>query len=259
MKAQRYYPPGVVPLELWDALIDGTPLYQLPELQKPSAVACLVQQLRHGVAERLRTGALPTLHVESVVLAGGGPLQDVCAALTLRGIPAAVSAEPAWIAERGGRALLQAFAPGSAGAVVDVGQTAIKYSDRDGRLRLERDLARVPLELDVRDSADARLFRKRAIEFIASAFHQRRAPEALVLALPCEVAQDLTLAGCSYPWPAGDHLLVRQLLHAAQLEHVPCRVLNDAELAAISVAIVHARPRTLVLTLGLGLGAAYLP
>jgi hypothetical protein len=82
----------------------------------------------------------------------------------------------------------------------------------------------------------------------------------LVLALPCEIEDDLSVAGCSYPWLAGDRALVRDLLAAAELLESPCLVLNDAELAAVSVDLSRARGAgTLVLTLGLGLGGAYLP
>lgn len=260
MSVVRHYAPNVVPLELWDAVIEGVPLYRLPADQVPCAIATLVEQLRLGLAQRLRAGTrLPGLRVERVVLAGGGPLEAAKTQLCARGIHASIADDAAWIAERGGRALLQAFAPEAAGAVIDVGQTAIKYSDAAGRLRLERDLREVPLELDVRDCAEAATFRARTIAFIASALRQRSAPAALVLGLPCEIDADLTVAGCSYPWPAGDRNLVSDILRAAQLERIPCRVLNDAELAALSVSLLHKDDATLVLTLGLGLGAAYLP
>lgn len=248
------------PLELWDALIGATPLYLLAPGLIPGAIAQLVAQLAEGSARRLRAHTrLPKLVIDQVVLAGGGPLVATQAALCARGIDATIASDPAWIAEPGGRALLQTLHAEREGAVLDVGQTALKLSDRTGRLRLARPLDEVPLELDARDPERAADFRARTIAFISSAFRARTPPAALVLALPCEIEDDLSVAGCSYPWPAGDTALIREIMQTAQLGHVPCLVLNDAELAAISVDLTRPHEqRTLVLTLGLGLGAAYL-
>lgn len=259
MSAQRHRPARVLPLELWDALIDGEPLYWLPAEQKPEAIASLVCALRAGSARRLRAHAsLPEVAFERVVLAGGADLGTTLAALRARGLDAEVAPDPAWIAEPGGRALLHALAANE-GAVIDVGQTALKLGDRDGRARRQRDLNEIPLELDARDPDQAPLYRARTVEFIASTLRARARPDALVMGLPCEIGDDLYVAGCSYPWPAGDATLIADILRSAGLERIPCLVLNDAELAALSVDLIcAAHERTLVLTLGLGLGAAYL-
>ena len=142
---------------------------------------------------------------------------------------------------------------------MEVGQTSIKYSDDDGRVRVARSFADVPLEVDVRHLPVDEV-RARTIAFFASVPRARRRPAALVLALPCEVELDLRVAGCSYPWSAGDPSLIRDILAAAGLHDVPCWVLNDAELAGTSVSLDRDPSKsTLVLTLGLGLGGAYLP
>jgi hypothetical protein len=260
MSARRHHAQGVLPLELWDVLLGERPLYLLQPAEIGPAIAETVRQLRVGEARRLRARErLPMLRFEHVVLAGGGALDEAAAALRALGFSVSQAQDPHWIAERGGRALLATVCEPERGAVLDVGQTALKYSDARGRSRWQRSLAEVPLELDARDPAQQASYRANTIAFIAAPLLRAPPLAGLVLALPCEIADDLRVAGCSYPWPAGDRTLIADLLRVAQLSHVPCLVLNDAELAAVSVAAQ--RPNTgatLVLTLGLGLGAALL-
>jgi hypothetical protein len=260
VSARRFHAPDVLPLELWDVLVDGQPLYRVVEADQARSVADVVRQLREGRARRLRGGTqLPRLVVDEVVLTGGRELQGVLAALREQHLSVSIAEDPTWIAERGGRALLAGLGYAS-GAVLDVGQTAIKYSDSRGRRHLPRPFDRVPLELHAREPALLVHYRASVIAFIASAFTGRPAPEALVLALPCEIADDLTVSGCSYPWPAGDAQLVGDILGAVGLADRPCLVLNDAELAAAAVGLGRAPSlSTLVLTLGMGLGGAFFP
>jgi hypothetical protein len=261
MSARRHHLSGLLPLEVWDVLIDDTPVYLLPQADQPQAVAELVCLLRGGRARRLRAdSALPQLSIDRVVLAGGGPLARTRLAMRERGIEAELADEPLWIAEAGGRALLSTLCDPALGAVLDVGQTSLKLCFGGHRKRLPRPLGQVPLELHARDPLCQPGFRANTVAFIAGALLHQPPPRALVLALPCEIADDLSVAGCSYPWLAGDPTLVGDILAAAELSHVPCLLLNDAELAAYSVSLT--RPpgaATLVLTLGLGVGSAYLP
>src|SRR5207244_3196441 len=48
VSVRRYRPEGVLALELWDALIEGQPLYLLPAAEQASAIAQLVVQLQEG-------------------------------------------------------------------------------------------------------------------------------------------------------------------------------------------------------------------
>lgn len=254
MNARRHHPAGVLPLELWDALVGERPLYLLRATEIGPAIAQVVRELSVGKARRLRAHEhLPKLAFERVVLAGGGPIDEAAAALQALGFPTSRAQDPHWIAERGGRALLATLCAPERGAVLDVGQTALKYSDARGRSRWERSLCEVPLELDARDPALHPGYRANTIAFFAAPLLRAPALAGLVLALPCEIADDLSVAGCSYPWLAGDRTLIGDLLRFARLSHVPCLVLNDAELAAVSVAQEgrrrrryagpHARPR----------------
>ncbi|MET0286901.1 MAG: hypothetical protein ABW352_20635 [Polyangiales bacterium] len=247
---KRHHAPGVRALEVWDVVLDGAPLYLLAEQALPSAIVALVRALQQGSARRLRADlALPRLRVDRVLLGGGGVTEPACAALSRANIEARVHPDPVWIGEAGARALC-------AQAVLEIGQTSVKYSDLDGRVRLARPLDRVPLESASR-SLDRALLRARTLEFLASAAQGRRRPASLVLAMPCELGDDLRVAGCSYPWTDGDPRLIADLLALAGLDDVPTRVLNDAELAAVAAQQL-CGPHTLVLTLGLGLGGAYL-
>ena len=85
--------------------------------------------------------------------------------------------------------------------------------------------------------------------------------EGLVIALPSRLDDDGVPEGSSYEGMAGDATLVRDTLEMAGLTDVPVWLLNDAELAAESARMhpaVDAQKRTLVITLGFGLGAALL-
>lgn len=258
--AIRHHPHGVMPLEVWDVLVDDVPLYLLPQAEQPAGIAELARQLQAGRARRLRDSIpLPQLTIDQVVLAGGGCLTSAQTALQSAGFDARLAPEPVWIGEAGGQALLAGLCEPGAGAVLDVGQTSLKYSFQARRRRLVRPLEQVPLELDARDPVLQPRARANTVAFIASAFADTARPAAIVMALPCEIDDALHVAGCSYPWLAGDPTLVADILITAELADTPCLVLNDAELAALSVQLTHPhRGATLVLTVGLGVGAAYL-
>ena len=76
-----------------------------------------------------------------------------------------------------------------------------------------------------------------------------------MLALPAEIGDDLAVADCSYPWADGDRTLVDDVLTSAGVD-VPTLLLNDAELAAVTVQEQEPVCTTLVLTVGTGVGAA---
>jgi len=170
------------------------------------------------------------------------------------------------------------------GIIADVGQTAIKLSisaplppgvegagARPLRILRARRLEELPRRF-IGDApvtrAGARAVVESAAPWIASAVLDaveaavpREVPPALVLSLPCPVADDLTPGACTYGWE-GDASLVPRITaaldYAGAFRRAPAvtaLVLNDAELAALS-----APPgvRTLAITLGFGPGAALL-
>lgn len=163
---------------------------------------------------------------DSVWLGGGDPRVAACA--ERMPVPARVDPDGPFIAERGGRSLLE-----GAGAVIDVGQTSVKiWSSEHGRRRIER---------------AGRSFG----ELLAAALEDLE-PAALVLAVPCEIGDD-ALGACTY----FDQLEFGEL---QRLVPCPTLVASDAELAAASVKqdVPLLKGPTLVLTLGYGVGAALL-
>jgi hypothetical protein len=141
---------------------------------------------------------------------------------------ATVGEEPIFAAARAGARLAPACA--------DVGQTAIKLVARGSTW--------------LRPREDSRGFVAEALAGLG--------PGPCLLALPCALEDDLSLTSCSYGWAAGDLL---PLLEAANLDSENALIVNDAELAAVAAMSdpqVPATIRTLVLTLGFGVGAALL-
>lgn len=245
----RHRDPRVTPVELWDLVVAGAPLYAAPrDATFGRTLARAVEALIAGEAACESATALPAdcRRIARVVLAGG-------AAGHVRWdserVPATRAAPRC--AERGGRAILA----GARGIVVDLGQSRLKLLAADGRRwSLARDLAAIPISGRPVDGAG----RAALIAFVAGGL--RAAAEAgcerIVMALPCEISPDGALGTCSYPWRAGEPI-VAEFLAAAGLAGVPTRLVNDAELAAIGVAEDGVPPGvTLVLTLGFGVGAA---
>jgi hypothetical protein len=157
-------------------------------------------------------------HFEHVHLLGGGALRPLK-------LQATVGADPVFAAARAGALLAPACA--------DVGQTSIKLV-MNGKAWLRP--------------------RDRGTDFIARALSELSGP--CVIALPCELDDDLQLTECSYDWSANDLPLI---LRKAGLGQETALILNDAELAGVAAMNDPQVPkdkRTLVLTLGFGVGAA---
>lgn len=258
----RHHPDRVLPLEVWDVRVGGRSLYRIPAVDHAAGVADVVMQLRCGTAIRKRGLQLPRLPIERVVVAGGGAVDDVVGAVVARGIDAVAWAEPLAVAKRGGLVLARdVLGIADDVLVVDVGQTSVKWfmNHRNGRILRPDSLK---MEVDTRADDDPVGWRQRTLRFLVdavdSSFRELSKPKALVLALPCEIADDLAVAGCSYPWPDGDQTLIADLVAGCGLGDVPAIVLNDAELAAVSVREGGVGAGTLVLTVGLGLGGAFI-
>ncbi len=251
MRLVRHRDPRVVPLEVWDLLVDDVLLYRADRGAGFGALlGRAVEQLIDGVAVSESWAVFPAecREIQRVVLVGGA-----AGTVVWRGrVPAMVARDAELCAERGGRAILARA--GKRGLVVDLGQSRLKVSGVR-RWVHPRDLGRIPISSRPVDGRG----REVLIEFVAAALREAAAeemPEALVLALPCEIGEDGALATCSYPWEAGEPI-VAEILMRAGLEGVPGWLLNDAELAAIGVAEDEPGPGvTLVLTLGFGVGAA---
>ncbi len=261
MTPTRHRPAGVVPLEVWDVVVDDVPLYLHPHPAR--ALPALCARLRSGQATRARGGPLPALAFDVVVLAGGGaaalaaPPAGTTTTLADCGVPVRVVDDPHWCGVAGAaRVAAEVGVAGPDVLLVDVGQTAVKRQRRGVRARIGRDHARAPLAPD--ENADGlAVARAATIAFLAEALRDDVPPPAAVIGLPCELDDDLAAGGASYAWAAPDASLVVDLCRAAGLAATPVWVLNDAELAAVAVrASLPPGQTALVLTLGLGLGGA---
>ncbi|HUB05376.1 MAG TPA: hypothetical protein VMB50_00155 [Myxococcales bacterium] len=240
---RRFQSTEVLPLELFDVVVDGHPLYRHPRnrdfLSRLARVANLV---RRGAAKR-EGGARPLAGrpaFETVVLTGGAvPAEPWPGPLPARRLPGC--------AEAGGRAILSQLS--REGAVVDLGQSRLKGWWQKRAI----DVPRIPLPTGPQA-------RERLTSFVAESLSELCAgsvPDTLVLALPCEVSANGTLGECSYPWSRGDRTLVPEIAQKAGLADVV--ILNDAELAALGARAVFASTApALVLTVGWGVGAALL-
>jgi hypothetical protein len=266
-RLRRHRPEGVVALEIWDLLVEGVPLHETRDLAEfPRRLAQGVMALCRGRA-RCQSGLIPPERcrtVDTLFVGGGALAAELERALRTVGLPLHVSGQPAFVAEVGGRKLLNSLGARS-GLVVDIGQTAIKISHNQGRARYPRDFSLLPLAVAAGPAFDGRPALRR---FLASALADAARAvgdvDAIVLALPAALDDAGRPGGCSYPGLAQDAhpdgaLLVPEALMMAGLDHVPCLLLNDAELAALSAReATPPQATTLVLTLGFGVGGALL-
>ena len=158
--------------------------------------------------------------------------------------------------EAGGLALLRE--EGLPGMVVDMGQTSIKVSHGGRRGVILRDFDRLPARGGEAWTPEDR---ERLRDFLARALREGAGaipPPAVVLALPCELDSEGLPGGSSYAGMEGDRTLVRDAFVRAGLGHSRVLLINDAELAAASARLAMPRVKTLVLTLGYGVGGAVL-
>ena len=282
----RVWPhPGIEALELWDVVVGDRTLFERRD--EPTffdSLAAAVAALRRGEASRAGGARLPAVPWESVVLMGGGvdvararasfasadlrleyASSEPCLAVTMA--RAALSTEAAPHAGR-------YDASGEEVVVADVGQTAIKVAGRAGTFHCPRARG-----VDAREPARETF----AADIAAAAALAMggRAPAQLVLALPCEVrsaGHAVVLGASTYP-TEGDgaeladevarHLLDGErpappaaLGAAAAPAVLDVVMVNDAVLAAWAFArgpaSVAPSRGELVLTVGLGVGAAFI-
>ena len=269
-RCQRFRPPGVEHVSVWDLPL-GTGLFW--ERVGASRVAAL---RRAGVADPAiaaslagdLAAALERLQARlgfGLAWLGGGllgltGLTDVLARTAP--CPVAFCDSGRFVGLNGGSRLLTQRGQ-AGGAIVDVGQSAIKACAASRRVIVERDLVALPLRLITPDGRSDTAPPGAAASFIAAAVTTIAPSDPCVLlALPGPLGDTLVPGPCSYGWQ-GDATLVPGLLRLldAGLPRPGGEVflLNDAELAALSARAdtrVSLHPRILALTLGFGPGAA---
>lgn len=194
---------------------------------------------------------------------GGGRSADVTDEVLAKGPTPFTRLTGAFIGDAGGHTLAaqHGFHAGET-LVLDLGQTSIKVSYAGQQRRLERDLERLPrANRQTRRQREAQrvALRDFLAEAVCAVAAGRADPAAVVVALPGEISDDAVPGRSSYVGTAGHATLLPDVLVRAGVKPKMLGVLNDAELAAASASLLpQAAGKTLVLTLGFGIGAALL-
>jgi len=257
---------GILPIELWDVVVDGTTLFaRRDEPTFYASLATAVHALHRGAAVRasgVRLPASPWMVVSMV----GGALDEARArdAFDAARIPLdVVSDDPFFAASHALEALGEDGSLRADAVVIDVGQTAIKASGPGGRIRRQRLVESrfsTSRETESEQARDRGVFADEIAAVLADACPSL-APSFLLLGVPCEVerrSSGVTLGPSTYPTAGSGTELVDAVLRGAGCKATPAALVNDAVLAAWAMARRSPcrAPFQLVLTLGLGVGAA---
>jgi len=184
---------------------------------------------------------------ERVVVCGGEALHPLLDQILTPAFRLTIDGSGEFAARRGALRIFERMG-WRHGAAFDLGQTQLKILTATECRTIARDAGRLPFG---RHSLDAEMGRKRLRELLRQALSQvHPAPDGVVLGLPVAldgngVAQPSTYSGLCGP--------VEPIF--ADLFSMPWVVVNDAVLAAVGFPPEH-REKTLVLTLGFGIGGA---
>lgn len=261
--AVRLRAPRATPLEVWRLLLPSGHTFSRAVKKQPERILEGLALLHSGGGQTQdgRTAHHACAGYEHLVI-GGGRAVEVSDAVLAQG-PTPFSRLPdRYIGEPGGLALAaQHGFPPEETMVVDLGQTSIKVSYAGQRCRLDRDRKMLPRGRV--SSARREEQRVTLREFLADAIGEAMAgqppPLAVVFALPGEVGPDGTPGRSTYAGTEGYAALLPDTLVCANIKPKMVGVLNDAELASASAGLLPAAAgKTLVITLGFGLGAALL-
>jgi hypothetical protein len=230
---------GIVPVALWDVLVNDEALYSMRDTPWfYASLAKTVLALRAGKAIR-EGGARLAAHAWDAVAIVGGALDEARArdAFDAARVPLdVVAADPFFACSHAREALAEDGAAYADAVVLDVGRSSIKGSGPTTRIHR-------PRRVDVEGTNP----REELIANVAAALAETcvgQVPTFVLLALPCE----------------GDDrdVLVREILGRAGCASATAAVIDDAVLAAwaLSRRTPSQTQTRLVLTLGFGVGAA---
>jgi len=236
-----YRHPGLQGLEIWQGLAQHSTLYQLRD-DRPAYFAGLSEFLARLHAGEAETAGGDSLGAAAgfarLILTGG----DAAAASPLIDWPHVVADAGPFAARRGAEAVWREFGWRRPSAI-DLGQSRLKLITPGGGECFERELPFGHAALE------AETGRTRLRDWI-----RRAIPggcDGVVLALPVALSADGVAAPSTYPGLSGPV----EPLFSSLFADVPWAVVNDAVLAARGYPPAF-REKTLVLTLGFGVGAA---
>lgn len=254
-----------MPLDVSEVWIAGATLWEWSQQPGfPAALSKALEALHEGRSVTRCGDPLPAIlsGFEAIFLTGGRMEEK-----RLRGELSSLSravcfgTESTFGGTLGGFDLLRTH--GLSGWVADLGKSRFKLAAPGRRWIFPRDWERLRLTGTV-SPAEEPAQRRRLREFIALKLQLAMAecghrPRALVFALPVKLDDDGTPHTCNYAGMKDDRALLPDVLQLAGLDDLPCFVLNDAELAALSARLdprLAGFRKVLVLTLGFGIGAA---
>ena len=261
----RYRPPGVIPLELWDLVVNGRILWEImPDAEFPGILSTTIKALRGGKGETRSEGPVPDVIAgfDSLYVAGGRSREPrIRCALQALELPVRFSPTP----DHPGRAQALRVLAGlghEMGWVCDLGQVSFKISSGRDRRQFRRDFQRLPVRAG-RPEKSVREQRRQLRTWLSQSLRdfstEAAAPDGIFFALPSRLDDAGLPEGSSYIGLAEDGALVGDVLEAAGLNPRRVLVVNDAELAALdglAEPALQECAKTLVLTLGFGPGAA---
>jgi hypothetical protein len=261
---QRVTVMEVTPIEIWDCIVPNGILWDFMYTETfPQLLKSVIRQVHEGSAIAASGEIIPerSLGFDSLYICGGGAqnrpvieaIQELC-------IHAVFAEDPVFSSAKGGQRLLENI--GLRGPTIDVGQTQIKISSNGVNRAFKRDFDTLAVRTGQRGSLiDEQLtsFYSYVSDSIKQCINVTTPPEAIVLALPCSITTDCTLGESSYIGMKGNNKMISTIVGKAGLEGAEVLLLNDAELTgytALSDPRLAGYKKTLVLTLGFGVGAS---
>jgi hypothetical protein len=253
-------------LDIWDCVTKDGSLWDSKQGENfPEILRDTLENIRSGSAKTLSNHVIPKVShdFDSIFIAGGGAQSSVLTqTLSTIGVPIIVSRDPVFSGECGGESILKHN--DLEGVIVDVGQTQIKISINGRRSLFQRDLDKLPIrdkKQKLFDAKNASNLQNFISQSIIQSSGNKSSPEAMVLALPCWISDKGKLGGSSYIGMKDNKVLVDEIVKSSGLNDSPIFLLNDAELTAHSAIYnekVSRYKRTIIITLGFGVGAAIL-
>lgn len=238
-----YEHPGLQGLEIWHGIARHSTLFQLRD-DKPAYFAGLsefLKKLHAGTAETAEGNPLAAANFKKLLLTGG----DAEAASAILEWPHEL-VNPGPFAARAGAEAVWRELGWKRPLAIDLGQTRLKIFTPETSTFIERDETLLPFG---KDSLDPKLGRARLRDFIRQALIPDR--DGILLALPAAITAAGVAEPSTYPGLFGPV----EPLFEPLFPNTPWTVSNDAILAARGHPPA-GREKTLVITLGFGVGAA---
>lgn len=249
---------NVKPLEVWDCITPKGRLWDhMYTNDFASLLAGCLLQIRSASATTLSKAEIPDYAQDYdalYIMGGGSENRAIITQLQQLPIPLIIAQNPIYCALDAAQQLLTASE--KSGMVVDVGQTQIKIVVEGKYFSYPRDLLQLPIEETCPQ--------KNALaNFIATSISisTDKAPENIILALPCTIDENLNLGPCSYQQMHNNRELINEIIDSTELNKSTIQIINDAELAGLAASRdkrLTSFKKVLVITLGFGVGAAIL-